>query len=159
MKVTTLEVSKGISTPAGNVAYRVVMDTSDLDAKEVAGARLGAEAMIDEWLSQSTQRRPVQAPSTPAATFNPADLPTDVAELDNLPWLAKNKQKPEQGAWGWILTDPARHIEADSKVVQKLIAAIQAYNGTVTIGQYDYKLNGDKKQFIHRYPHKEQGAR
>ena len=154
MKVTQLEVTKGTARNGNNVNYRLVMDTSDLDAKEVAGARIGAEQMIDAWLSEFN---PAGKPIAP--TLQPASMPTDIAEIDSLPWLAKNKEKPASGMWGWILSDPEKHTTENAAVVRKLLAALKAYPNGVTLGQYDFRLNGDKEQFIHRIPHKEETAK
>jgi len=165
MKVMTLEVSKGILGPGTHINYRLVMDTSDLDAKEVAGARMGAESMIDAWLSefnpvsQHEKHHEESGVEKRTPVLQPASMPTDIAEIDALPWLAKNKEKPQQGTWGWILSDPEKHTAENAAVVRKLLAALKAYPNGVTLGQYDFRLNGDKDQFIHRVPHKEEGAK
>ena len=164
MKVTQLEVTKGTTRNGNNINYRLVMDTSDLDAKEVAGARIGAEQMIDAWLSEFASDKPESKPIGLGApvrvpALQPASMPTDIAEIDALPWLAKNKEKPQQGTWGWILSDPEKHTAENAAVVRKLLAALKAYPNGVTLGQYDFRLNGDKDQFIHRVPHKEEGAK
>jgi len=153
MKISKLAIAKDSS---GLVRYDVMLEVSDLQsAAEVTEVKTRAEKMIDGWLSGAVHL----APKSPGPVQNGEVPQIDIAELDVLPWLAKNKEKSARGAWGWVLSDPERHTKENAATVLKVRAAIQAYNGAVTLGEYDFKFNGDKDQFIHRCPRREERAR
>ena len=153
MKISKLAIAKDSS---GLVRYDLILEVEDLQsAEDVTKAKIGAEKMIDSWLSGAVHL----APKPPGPVQNGEIPQIDIAELDALPWLAKNKEKSARGAWGWVLSDPERHTKENAATVLKVRAAIQAYNGTVTLGEYDFKFNGDKDRFIHRCPRGEERAR
>ena len=159
MKISKLAIAKDSS---GLVRYDVILEVEDLQtAEDVTKAKIGAEKMIDGWLSSAVHLapKPQGSPTAPGPVQTGEVPQIDIAEIDALPWLAKNKEKPQPGSWGWVLSDPEKHTKENAATVLKVRAAIQAYNGTVTLGEYDFKLNGDKGQFIHRYPRREERAR
>jgi hypothetical protein len=161
MKVTTFEVAKGTNVNGRQVSYRLVIDTSDLDPKDMPGVRLGAESMIDGWLAEFAPSHPVQMPqpaTMPQAPNGKTDFP-DIADIEALPWKARDKSPAAKGAWGWMLSDPRKNPENCFETVRKLMAGLEQNPKGIDIGEYVLVLKGDKKQFINREPKKQESAR
>lgn len=78
----------------------------------------------------------------------------DLAEINELPWKAKNKEPAKPGKWGWILSDVDKHAEEHYALVERLNHAIVRAKGNLELGEYTFSFSGAKSQFINRKPRK-----
>lgn len=159
--VVQLKVGKGLTVEVAKdrwrkVYYEMTMDIEAENMNDVEAARLKAEGFIDGWISKHTG---VAKPAGPPA---PSDIPQlDIAEIDALPWLAKDK-KPAGRGWGWIFGDTKgfieRHEEKDRRLVSQLGSAIRHCQNKLQLGDMIYSYSKDSK-FINRKPAQRQSAR
>jgi len=147
-KIRRLVVGRGITTRPGESEewvkryYELELEIpANFTQESFEEARLKAEAMISQWLSE------VEVEPIPQL---------DVAEIQSLPWVSYQTHqpctKPEEA--GWVFTDPSKHDEDKRKVVRDLALAIdRAPKNKLEIGGMLYTFSGpkeDKKLFISR---------
>jgi hypothetical protein len=100
-----------------------------------------AEMIIDDLLKQ---------PETPQIPH------LDIAEIGDLLWTRyKDRAKAERDdEAAWTFSDPAKHDNPEHrKTVEKLVKAIKgSSDGKLRIGNVEFSLSGENKQFVSRKP-------
>ena len=103
------------------------------DEQEIPVARANALGMIDGWLSQPVPDH--------------QKIPNiDLAEIEDNPWKTfKSKRPAKKGEAGWLFSN--------TKGVEPLADALKhSHDHKLNLGSYEFRLSGDKNQFIQRRP-------
>lgn len=113
----------------------------DFSDESIQQAFARAENILDFWLGQ----------------MGPSQIPgLDIADIDALPWKAKEGQPSKPGHWGWIMgPESQRGLEPGAEM---LCAALEkAENQELQLGNMRYIFTKNKA-FINRAPVKEESA-
>lgn len=154
-----ITVGKGLTVELGNCRWQksYFQLTTTITAKNEADLdawKKKMEAKIDAWLP-----KPGPASDHKVSERPPAIAQLDIAEVEDLPWKNRAKQRVS-GGWAWIKSEPGMHDGHNVKVVHDLCEAIlKDPMRAVRLGAFDYKFAGDKNQFLNRYPVKEDSAK
>lgn len=113
----------------------------DFSQESIQKAFTRAENILDFWLDQ----------------MGPSQIPgLDIADIDALPWKAKEGQPSQPGHWGWILGPKSAHGITPGADI--LVAALEkAADQKLQLGDMEYSFSKNKA-FINRKPVKQESA-
>jgi hypothetical protein len=143
-KVIRLTVGKGL-TSGDEKDQKWIRQYFELEAEiqsehEIERAKSSMEALIDTWLKGELVNPPQTArPQETAAIGLPG------VDLAKLPWKSyQTKQDAKENEAAWIFSNTAG--------AEALLATLKAKDGKTRIGDFDYQIQGQEKQFISRKP-------
>jgi hypothetical protein len=144
-KVTKLTVGKGKTTgdeKQGEWIKRYYeLEVSIEDEHDTEIAKASAEGLIDGWLSGTK----IVEPQTQMAKQEMKSEELPRADLAKLPWKSyQTKQDAKENEAAWIFSNTAG--------AEALLATLKAKDGKTRMGDFDYQIQGQEKQFISRKP-------
>lgn len=133
MRVTRVVVGKGLtSRPSEREQWfkqYYEIEFAINDDRETEAAKQSGVELINGWLS---------------ADKAVAAIPKLTIDIEAQPWKTFKKQPAKSGDAAWLFSD--------SEGVGSLVQAIKAAGGKLQLGMYEFKLSGEKEQFINRVP-------
>lgn len=157
-----LTVGKGLSLEVSKdrwrkVNYKLELELEVQTIEQVEVWKEKAEATIDKWIGKHTG---AAKPSPPSVV--PGGIPQlDIAEIQALPWKAKNKELAGKGGWAWLFSDVKeiveKHDPKDRALVLELCRAIRGSENKLQLGDMIYSYAKNTK-FLNRVPAKRDSA-